>query len=1525
MMRHHLIPSLKLLGVILALALLFLALANSSPAAAQTPSTPTPTPTSESEPPEPVADAPEQVPTTMGNFILSAGRPPLSRTKVLNVDDDVLNENSTVGAAGASHLNLVPLPPDSEARIAFDSDRDGDFEIYVMNADGSNVTQLTHNYANDLVPDWSPDGGRIMFPSDRDGDWEIYVMNVDGSNVIQLTHDSATDFAASWSPDGGRIVFYSDRDGDQEIYVMDANGSNVIQLTHNSATEYDPRWSPDGERIAFSSNRDGRYEIYVMDVDGSDVIQLTHNSIFSNTAAWSPGGERIAFHSIVRSGYHEIFVMDSDGSNARQLTHYNANDVLPHWSPDGRHMAFTSDRDGDWEIYVMNADGSDVKQLTHNRAIDIDPRWSPTGGSVVPPPPNVSTISYVFQNFHVIPHDLDEYGNGDAECKLQLGNQYRLADWNDLKLWVDAGGSVPDLITGLRLSWEGVGDPPSIYPHDGNGIDVNPRVSRDGQPRWNDGRRHFFISRHDHVRPGYFLAHDHIDNYHISLGSWYSVGGTLLCYSDTASPPTPNAFVHNPALDFNTLIAAGNRTPEGIWSDGTTAWVSDPIDQKIYAYNLATRQRHATGDFDTLSAAGNRNPHGIWSDGTTMWVAHNTNDTRSKLYAYNLATKQHDSAKDINALAAAGNHRPDGIWSDGTTMWVADWADGKLYAYNLTTKQRDSAKDFDTLAAAGNNNPDGIWSDGTTVWVSDPIDQKIYAYNMSTKRRDSAKDFNTLAAAGNNNPADMWSDGTTLWVTDWGDGKIYAYNMPPSSVVTPPPSFSLSIEASREYANIVSVEAGQSFDLTVRMHDVRGAGEQGGISVSFPQLTGGGSIHSHSSDVADVELVSYTTVNSTADSIVTFYQPDDTIYQGEYLPVPFEADYLLAEADDPSWSQGDEGTLTLRITPKQQGEFRILVRGWICTDGYTNCSRNPTSSDTPDTDQQGWPVRELVINVSASSIPVPIPPDEEPALRATLESCGVGDRDPHMGFYQPGDIVRLSATAVNYTAFETELLSGKSTRSFLYVVFKFWGNNGILGESTSETREVFESADYYQSEPGEKHEFAIRVPDFDGEVSRLPVGTTAIQCLLYFDGQTSDVLEDFSGRDDGASNGYVTIDEDPVHAERLKFIEYRDREGGGWMVDVSVSPPMTANSGARNLTITVEREGKFDLSGSFFRGNRFRDNTLEQFVATRLRVPETVWVDYEAITKWIANTDGIYEQYTYEMESETYQENAFGSALFEAILAFFPTLHQIYAVVSSTLDILDARNIQAPTAGVNPDNCRDNVSVVTLTPSVSAQSGGLNVIQLPRLSNSPKRLQVEIPMYSLAEDDHISLRVLASDDISPSDDTAYLMTLTDLLNTGRDAPSCNPPSDTSPPPVPPLALDSCIDTLADNGVVNGRWTAESDCVSANRDRDGTSGAYVRYYAFRLTQSADVVITLESEVDTYLYLLRGTGRDGEQEADNDDHASEGDCTADLDRSTDSCIVESLDAGNYTIEATTYYADKTGDFTLTVEGLPAGVGR
>jgi len=275
--------------------------------------------------------------------------------------------------------------------IVFVSWRDGNGEVYAMDADGSAPRNLTKNPAKDVRPAWSPDGRRIAFVSGRDGNSEIYTMNADGSGKRNLTRDRARDLFPTWSPDGRRIAFlrgrlYSNNPGGlgvhrfygYHLYVMNADGSGLRRLTRRITFRYQLVWSPDGRTIYF-----GRY---LVSTDGSGARRLPFIPL---TAVWSPDGRRIAFVDTPRSPLpsggccpsprSDIYVMNADGSGSRKLTHNAGYNDKPAWSPNGRKIAFHSTRDGNSEIYVMNADGSGRRNLTRNPAQDVRPAWSPDG------------------------------------------------------------------------------------------------------------------------------------------------------------------------------------------------------------------------------------------------------------------------------------------------------------------------------------------------------------------------------------------------------------------------------------------------------------------------------------------------------------------------------------------------------------------------------------------------------------------------------------------------------------------------------------------------------------------------------------------------------------------------------------------------------------------------------------------------------------------------------------------------------------------------------------------------------------------------------------------------------------------------------------------------------------------------------------------------------------------------------------------------------------------------------------------
>lgn len=315
---------------------------------------------------------------------------------------------------------LTPTVPERPVRIAFMTDRDGDFEIYLMGRDGSNLTNLTADSAADGLPAWSRQAGAFAFASNRAGDtlsiyrmgddgrepmiltesppaapvpmiwsptgeWigfgsgaDVYLLDPHGDNLVKLTEHPARDNFEAWSPDGRQVLFTSERDDTLAIYVTGVEGSEPTRLTELESGSGSPDWSPDGTKIAFVSNRDGDIEIYVMDADGGNVMRLTESVDFDGYPTWSPDGSKIAFLSR-RDGNTEIYVMNPDGSEQTNLTNSpDSEESLQgdfFWSPDGEQIMFHTDRDGDVEIYVMDADGSNQTNLSDNPATDFGSIW----------------------------------------------------------------------------------------------------------------------------------------------------------------------------------------------------------------------------------------------------------------------------------------------------------------------------------------------------------------------------------------------------------------------------------------------------------------------------------------------------------------------------------------------------------------------------------------------------------------------------------------------------------------------------------------------------------------------------------------------------------------------------------------------------------------------------------------------------------------------------------------------------------------------------------------------------------------------------------------------------------------------------------------------------------------------------------------------------------------------------------------------------------------------------------------------
>lgn len=323
---------------------------------------------------------------------LGGGRPPLSgQRRVLIV---------VGGAAGLLALVIGGVllltgssdenAPDARGpvgiaggRIAFVRSSEGNStgQVWTVRPDKSDPQRLTDSSAEVRAPDWSPDGTKIVFTSDRSGDFDLWVMNAEGgSDLTQLTSGDERDGAPSWSPDGKQIAFGRQEPGrETDIWIVEVETRDVRQVTTDPADDDVPDWSTTN-RIVFESDRDGPgHDIFTMDPEGQerDVRQVTSNVWEDFWPRWSPDGTRIAFRSRAEGNF-DIWTIDAEGNEEPQnLTSNGGNDHHPSWSPDGELIAFDSSPaiGGNIDIFVAASGGGEVRQLVSGPGTEEFPSW----------------------------------------------------------------------------------------------------------------------------------------------------------------------------------------------------------------------------------------------------------------------------------------------------------------------------------------------------------------------------------------------------------------------------------------------------------------------------------------------------------------------------------------------------------------------------------------------------------------------------------------------------------------------------------------------------------------------------------------------------------------------------------------------------------------------------------------------------------------------------------------------------------------------------------------------------------------------------------------------------------------------------------------------------------------------------------------------------------------------------------------------------------------------------------------------
>lgn len=280
-------------------------------------------------------------------------------------------------------------------QIAFASERSGVPQIFLSNVDGTNLSQVTNVDAGACQPAWSPDGLQIVFispcrvrvdsPYQSYTDTSLFLIQADGTGLKQLTNVPGADFEPDWSPDGKRIAFTSIRDGNKQVYLLDVDSQAVIRLTEPDVNveNSQPAWSPDGEKIAYMVERLNTYQVWIMSNTGQENTQLVRSgqTLWDYAPAWSADGKVIVFNQRPRDNLiTRPWLMSAQYPGEGNATRLNfpapIEDV--EFSPDGLWLVSEGrDAGGNRDIYFMTITGGNRTRLTTDPAVDFDPAWRP--------------------------------------------------------------------------------------------------------------------------------------------------------------------------------------------------------------------------------------------------------------------------------------------------------------------------------------------------------------------------------------------------------------------------------------------------------------------------------------------------------------------------------------------------------------------------------------------------------------------------------------------------------------------------------------------------------------------------------------------------------------------------------------------------------------------------------------------------------------------------------------------------------------------------------------------------------------------------------------------------------------------------------------------------------------------------------------------------------------------------------------------------------------------------------------------
>ncbi len=278
--------------------------------------------------------------------------------------------------ADAIHWQFSNRPSLTLTTLAFQSDRDGHQELYLMDYDGRNQRRISGHKSTSGYGSWSPTNDAIAYMSYFSGAPGIYYVDLASGNKIPIYREGTLNLSPSFSPDGKKLAFASSQGSNVDIYTCERACQTPVRLTTSRAIDTNPAWSPDGSKIAFTSSRSGRPNIYVMDLNGSNIRRISFEGNYNEGASWSPDGSRLTYASRTgNKGIFRVVVTSMVDLQTQVLTGGAGSQEEPTFSPDGTKIAYTLRQGKGSQIWVMDANGSNPRQLTH-QGNSSGPAWS---------------------------------------------------------------------------------------------------------------------------------------------------------------------------------------------------------------------------------------------------------------------------------------------------------------------------------------------------------------------------------------------------------------------------------------------------------------------------------------------------------------------------------------------------------------------------------------------------------------------------------------------------------------------------------------------------------------------------------------------------------------------------------------------------------------------------------------------------------------------------------------------------------------------------------------------------------------------------------------------------------------------------------------------------------------------------------------------------------------------------------------------------------------------------------------------